>query len=133
MEALSATKTGEPDSSSPRRWRQRKQENARRRQEIERRKQLVDGYVQALGGSDRVSAITMADVESTVDLMLLARKARADLLKGVGSIDKTVKVENAAGRALKRLNLPAPGAAAAPSHEWQNFLASQHAAPEGDG
>jgi hypothetical protein len=59
-----------------------------------------------------VSAIVMADIERVVDLMLLAKKARADLLKGLGSIDKTVKIENAATRALQRLNLPAPGSAA---------------------
>jgi hypothetical protein len=123
-----AMKDNEPDAS-PRKWRQRKLENARRRQEIERRKQLVDGYVQALGGADRISPLQLEDVYRCVDLILLARTARADLLAGKARINDVVKLENAVGRAMLRLN-PSPGRAAPADEAWRKFLADHHPASE---
>jgi hypothetical protein len=65
----------EPDSTRPRNWRHRKQENARRRQEKLCRQQFVDGCVQALGG--RVTALQMVEIERAASLTLFgARQAR---------------------------------------------------------
>jgi hypothetical protein len=115
---LTATKDNDqPDSSSPRNWRRRKQENARRRQ-------LVGAYVTALGGSASVTPIQMQDVERVVDLVLLARTARAELSAGKTSVNDVVKLENAADRAVRRLNLPATGTAA-PVQTLQDYLAQR--------
>ena len=100
------------------------------------RGQLVNAYVRALGGRARVTAIQLQDVERAVDLVLLAKTARAELAAGKTTINDVVKLEGASDRAVRRLNLPPPGSAAAPGDEaWRKFLASQHAAPtdEGDG
>lgn len=116
MQTLTATKDNDPpDSGSPRNWRRRKQENARRRQ-------LVAAYVSALGGSASVTPIQMQDIERAVDLVLLARTARAELSAGKTTINAVVKLENAADRAVRRLNLPASGAAA-PVQTLQDYLA----------
>jgi len=91
-----------------------------------RRKELVDGYVTALGG--RVTPLVMADIERAVDLLMLARAARIALLKGEGNINATVKIENAADRAMRRLNLPAAGAGGnEPVADLQAYLATKAA------
>jgi hypothetical protein len=117
------------DSSSPRNWR-------RRKQEIKRRQQLVDGYVAALGGHARVTAIQAQDIERAVDMTLLALDMRARALRGdkVAITDLT-RLEGAADRAVRRLNLPVPNTAAPGDDAWRKFLASQHVATtdEGDG
>ena len=75
------------------------------------RKEMVADFVAALGGPGRVSPIQSQDVERCVDLILLARTARADLAAGRTTINDAVKLENAADRATRRLNLK-PGATA---------------------
>jgi hypothetical protein len=74
-----------------------------------RRQQLVAAYVEALGGKARVTAIVMQNVTRAVDLIMLANTARADLAAGKTTINDVVKLEGAADRAVRRLNLPAPG------------------------
>jgi hypothetical protein len=76
------------------------------------REKLIAAYVDALGGSDRISPIQLQDVERCVDMVMLARTARADLAAGRATINNVVKLENAADRAVRRLNLPAPDARA---------------------
>jgi hypothetical protein len=75
------------------------------------RKEMIAAYVSALGGSDRVNPIQLQDVARCVDLILLAQTARAELAAGKirTTINDVVKLEGAADRAVRRLNLPAPG------------------------
>jgi hypothetical protein len=75
------------------------------------RKDLIDGYVQAAGGIDRVSPIVMQNITRAVDLIMLSQTARADLLAGKTTIGDVVLLEGAADRAVRRLNLK-PGATA---------------------
>ena len=96
------------------------------------RQKLVAAYVAALGGSGRISPIQLQDVERCVDMVLLAKTARAELAAGKTTVNDVVKLENAADRAVRRLNLPAPKAAA-PGLTFADFLASQHPATKGDG
>jgi hypothetical protein len=128
MQTASAPKDNEPGSGSLN-WRQRKKANERRRQEIERRQSLVDGYVQALGGADRVSAIQMQDVERATDLVLLARDMRAAVRQGTAKISDLTRLEGAADRAVRRLNLPPPHAAA-PVPTLAEYLAQRTTADE---
>jgi hypothetical protein len=93
---------------------------------------LVAAYIEALGGKARVSPIQLQDIERVVDLILAARTARADLLAGKVTITNVVKLENAVGRALLRLSLPEPNAAA-PTPSLADYLASRSSAPDGEG
>ena len=77
------------------------------------REQLVAAYVEALGGTDRVGPIVMQDVERAVDLVLLAREMRAAVRQGTAKISDLTRLEGAADRAVRRLNLRPPKAAAA--------------------
>jgi hypothetical protein len=95
-----------------------------------RRRQMVAAYVAALGAGVRSNPIVMTDIERCADLIMLAKTARAGLAAGKTTIDDVVKLENAADRAQRRLNLPPPGAApTGPS--LQDYL-SRHA-EDGDG
>jgi len=113
MQTASAPKGSDEPGNGGLNWRQHKKANMRRQQEIERRKQLVDGYVAALGGADRVTAIQLQDVERAVDLVLLAREMRASVRQGNAKVSDLTRLEGAADRAVRRLNLPAPGKPAA--------------------
>jgi hypothetical protein len=76
------------------------------------REKLIAAYVEALGGSDRVGPIVMQDIERAVDLVLLAREMRASVRQGSAKVSDLTRLEGAADRAVRRLNLPAPNAAA---------------------
>jgi hypothetical protein len=123
MQTASAPKDNEPDSGGLN-WRQRKKANERRRQEIERRQSLVDGYVQALGGIERVSPIVLEDVERCADLVMLAREMRAAVRQGTAKISDLTRLEGAADRAQRRLHLPPPGSAA-PTQSLAEYLAQR--------
>ena len=108
--------------------------NWRQRKKADMRGQLVNAYVRALGGRSRVTVIQLQDVERCVDLVLLAKTARAELAAGKTTINDVVKLEGAADRAVRRLCLPTSGRAAPGDDAWRKFLASQHATTdEGDG
>jgi hypothetical protein len=77
-----------------------------------RRQQLVAAYVEALGGKARMTAIQAQDVERAVDLVLLAREMRASVRQGAAKISDLTRLEGAADRAVRRLNLPPSGSAA---------------------
>jgi hypothetical protein len=77
----------------------------------ERGKLIKEFVDRRLGGADRVDPLVMLDVERVVDLVMAAQTARAELAAGKTSIDDVVKLENAVGRALQRLNLPERGPA----------------------
>jgi hypothetical protein len=108
-----------------RNWRHRKADIARRQKMAEEalarqqqamawRKDLIDSYIAALGGPDRVTAIQVQDAERAADMTALALNMRRRALRG----DATVKIadltrlEGASDRARRRLNLPPPNAAA---------------------
>jgi hypothetical protein len=91
------------------------------------RQKMVAAYVAALGGSGRISPIQLQDIERCVDLVMLASTARAELAAGKTTINDVVKLGGAADRAVRRLNLPAPGRATPGDDAWQKFLAGQHA------
>src|SRR5450755_2547441 len=74
-----------------------------------RRRQMVADCIAALGGEARMTAMRLQDIDRAVDLVLLTRSARADLAAGKTTVTNVVKLENAADRAVRRLNLPAPG------------------------
>ena len=67
------------------------------------RKEMIADFVAALGG--RVSPIQLQDVTRAVDLVLLATTARAELAAGKTTVNDAIKLENAADRAVRRLNL----------------------------
>jgi hypothetical protein len=127
MQTTTAPKDSDESDSSGLNWRQRKKMVALRNEGARRRKELIGAYVAALGGR-RVTAIVLQNVEAAVDMAMLAKTARAALAAGRTSINDVVKLENAADRAVRRLNLPTPGAAPT-GPTLQDFLASH----EGDG
>jgi hypothetical protein len=105
-------------------WRQRKKLVARRRE-------LLDSYVQALGGPGRVGPILMAEVQRAVDMTQMAERMRKRALQGEAiDVGELVRLEGAVSRVIRSLNLPAANAAAPPAQTWQDFLAG-HAASDG--
>jgi hypothetical protein len=75
-----------------------------------RRRDLIRGYIQALGGPEKVSSAVMLDVTRAVDLVLIAEQRRADALRGVEvDMGDLVRLEGAADRAVRRLGIK-PGA-----------------------
>jgi hypothetical protein len=103
MTTEAASKEGKPEPA----FRKPNQTRAGRQ-----RQEMVAGYIAALGGADRISPIQMADIERAADLVMLAQTVRAALAAGVKvTINDLVKLEGAADRAVRRLNLP-PNAAA---------------------
>jgi hypothetical protein len=69
------------------------------------RQQMIDGYVQALGGASRISPIVMQNITRAVDLAMLAATARADLAAGRTTVGNVVLLENATDRATRRLGI----------------------------
>jgi hypothetical protein len=132
MQTASATKDSEPGSSGLN-WRQRKKANMLRQQEIQRRRELVDGWVQKLGGIERVDALQRVEIGRIVDMTLLAQDQRAKALRGEAiDIGDLVRLEGAVSRVIRSLNIP-PNAAAPADDAWRKFLASHDAATnEGD-
>ncbi len=131
MQTASATKDSDQPGSSGLNWRQRKKANMRRQQEMLHRQLLVDGYTAALGASARSNPIVMTDIERAADLVLLALNMRRRALRGDATvkIDDLTRLEGAADRAVRRLNLPPPGSAA-PVKTLADYLADRQAAPD---
>jgi hypothetical protein len=75
------------------------------------RQEMIAAYLQALGGA--VGPIVMSDITRIVDLTLAASHQRAELAAGRAKLADVVKLEGTLARAMKRLNLPAPGSAPA--------------------
>jgi hypothetical protein len=101
------------DSDKPLNWRQRKLLVARRKQLEEesaaRKPQLIDAFVQALGGRDRIGPLVMLDIERAVDLTLMAAELRTAVRLGTARMSQLTTLEGHADRAVRRLNLPEPG------------------------
>lgn len=94
-----------------------------------RRRDMINGLIEALGGN--VSVTTMADVTRAVDLGLVCEAKRAAALRGEAvDLDALARLENAADRAMRRLNLK-PGSASSSALPWtpaRGRLAAQLAA-----
>jgi hypothetical protein len=73
-----------------------------------RRRDVIDGLVAALGGPDCVTDPVMSDIVRAADLTLIAERTRADALRGGAevSVSDLIRLEGAADRAVRRLNLP---------------------------
>jgi hypothetical protein len=117
--AQQAAKEGEPVSGY-RNWRHRKADIARRQALAEEalarsqasmkwRNDLIDAYLAALGPG--VTAIQRQDAERAADMTALALNMRRRALRGDATvrIDDLTRLEGAADRAVRRLNLPEPG------------------------
>jgi hypothetical protein len=126
MQTASAMKDEKPGSGGLN-WRQRKKANMRRHA-------LVDGYVAALGGADRVGTLVMVEIERCVDMTLLAEGMRAKALRGEAiDIGDLTRLEGAVSRVIRSLNIPPPGAAPPGDDAWRKFLAQHAPTDEGDG
>jgi hypothetical protein len=116
-------------------WRQRKKLVARRKQLEEesaaRKPAMIAAYVEALGGPDRVNPIQMTDIERAVDLTLIASEMRAAVRLGTAKVSQLTTLEGHADRARRRLNIPPPNAAAAPTHLLDDYLAARSDDGEG--
>ncbi len=116
-------------------WRTRKKLVARRKaleeESAARKPQLIAAYVRALGEGVRANPIIMLDIERAADLVLMAAEMRVAVRLGTAKVSDLGRLEGHADRAVRRLNLPPPGAAPVPS--LHDYLATHYAAAEGDG
>jgi hypothetical protein len=94
-----------------------------------RRWRLIAGFTEALGGSDRITALQLEDIHRAADLVALAAAARAAALVGKESLGNVTRLEIQASKAVRRLNLPSPGNSAAPVRTFAELVAGH----EGDG
>ena len=91
---------------------------------IRRRRELVNAYIAALGGRERVNAVKLLDVERAAGLMVLAHEMRARALKGESvAITDLTRLESTADRAVRRLAIPAEGDRAAPPSNIEDLVA----------
>jgi hypothetical protein len=94
-----------------------------------RRRDLVEAYVQALGGPARVTPVQRVEIERAASLVLLAADMRDRALRGEAvAITDLTRLEGTADRAIRRLNLPAPDAA--PVQTLADYIARRHAGPD---
>jgi hypothetical protein len=72
-------------------------------------------------------ATVQATILAAAELMVAAESARAALLAGTGDVDQVVRLENLAGRAVRKLGIKAPAPATSPPSlaAW-----AQQAAPQ---
>jgi hypothetical protein len=106
-----------------------------RRARLLRRRELIKAFSDDLGGDARLSETQRADVRRVAELMALSESMRASVMQedgagGPGALEVLIKLEGTLARAMKRLNLPKPDAAAPGDEAWRKFLADQHG---GDG
>jgi hypothetical protein len=102
-----------------------------------RRRQLIAAYSNALGGDTALTEGQRIDIRKAAELLALAEDIRALAMQegpgGAGAISAMVRLESTASRAVRALNIPAPGRAAPDDDAFGRFLASQHPATDGDG
>jgi hypothetical protein len=98
-----------------------------------RRRELIAAYSSALGGDAALTEGQLTDIRRAAELTALSEASRARAMQegagGPGEVSALVRLESASARAVRSLNLPAPGAAPG-DDAWRKFLASQHG---GDG
>jgi hypothetical protein len=97
-----------------------------------RRRDVIDGFVAALGGPDRVTDPMMSDIVRASDLTLIAERARADALRGGTevSVSDLIRLEGARDRAVRRLNLPSDGKGRAGPDALAEYLATNYSDEE---
>jgi hypothetical protein len=82
-----------------------------------------------LGGDAKLTEGQRTDVKKAAELTALAEAMRALALQegpgGAGAISAMVRLESACDRAIRRLGLPPPGAAAAPTPTIAEYWASR--------
>lgn len=88
-----------------------------------RRRDLVNFYVDALGGADNVTPVQVTDIRRAAELTALAEETRAKALcEGTGAVDLAalVRLEGAASRAVRALGIKSgPSAQRTPTiSEW---------------
>jgi hypothetical protein len=105
--AIAAPRTRARASNNPRRLEGLDGRSAQGR----RRRDVIDGFVAALGGPDCVNDAMMSDLARAADLTILAARARENHLLGGTqiSVSHLIRLEGAADRAVRRLNLPSDG------------------------
>jgi hypothetical protein len=99
-----------------------------------RRQKLIDNFITALGGPDRITPLQRIEAERCASLTILVEQMRARALSGE-SVDPAdlSRMESTWDRAIRRLNLPAPGSVA-PVQTLADYLAGRSPAPDdGDG
>lgn len=95
------------------------------------RQQMIADFVLAFGGPERVTPLLMRDILRVADLMALCEQERAKALRGEAvSIANLSRLEGSCDRAVRRLRLPAPKAAAAAVPSIAEYWASRHEAEE---
>ena len=102
------------------------------------REKLITAYVDALGAGARDNPIVMEDIHRAADLVLLAREARHGVRQGTVKLADMTRLEGAADRAVRRLNLPEPGRSktaqrygrAEPVPTLQDYFANQQGEDE---
>jgi hypothetical protein len=86
-----------------------------------RRRDLVQSFVDALGGLDNLTPVQLADVRRAAELTALAEETRAKALcEGTGAVDLAalVRLEGAASRAVRALGIKSgPSAPKTPTIE----------------
>jgi hypothetical protein len=71
-----------------------------------RRRDLIEGYVAALGGPEKVTAAAMLDVKRAAELVQIAERKRADALRGADiDLGQLIRLEGAVDRAVRRLGI----------------------------
>jgi hypothetical protein len=79
-----------------------------------RRRQLIAVYSNALGGDAALTEDQRVNVKKAAELVTLAEAMRALAMQedgpgGPGAVSAMVRLESASARAVRALNLPAPG------------------------
>lgn len=90
-----------------------------------RRRDLVDGFVTALGGIEKLSAVQVTHIRRAAELTVLAEATRAKALSDdAASVDLAalVRLEGAASRAVKALGLKTGTAATTPLSMRERIL-----------
>jgi hypothetical protein len=104
-----------------------------------RRRELIAIYSAALGGAAALSEGQLIDIRKAAELTALAEAARARAMRegasGAGELTAMVRLEGMAGRAVRALNLPAPGGGAPVMtlHDHVARRAAERAAAPPDG
>jgi hypothetical protein len=101
-----------------------------------RRRQLIATWSNDLGGDGALSETQRTDIRRAAELAALAEDCRALAMQegspgGPGVLSVLIKLEGTLARAMKRLNLPTPGAAPVPT--LKDYLAAKAAAKEAEG
>lgn len=82
-----------------------------------RRRDLVDGFVAALGGIEKLTEVQVTAVRRAAELTVIVEMTRARILSegpGVVDLGSLVRLETAAGRAVRALALQKGPAATQP-------------------